>query len=86
MSVFAVSFFSGPYEERGPVDLLFLSPAGQNLELSSGGEPVTGIKTNTNLNSCKSQQPSLSFSSQAEASFAFITTIQIAFGYQLLLL
>lgn len=30
MSVFAVSFFfSGPNEERGPVELL--SPAGQNL-------------------------------------------------------
>jgi hypothetical protein len=37
MAVFAVSFFSRPYEERGPVDLL--SPAGHNLELSSGGEP-----------------------------------------------
>lgn len=39
MSVFAVSFFSGPYEESGPVELL--SPAGQNhnLEFSSGGEP-----------------------------------------------
>lgn len=37
MSVFAVSFFSGPNEERGPVELL--SPAGQNFEFSSGGEP-----------------------------------------------
>lgn len=29
MSVFVVSFFSGPNEERGPVELL--SPAGQNF-------------------------------------------------------
>lgn len=35
--MFAVSFFSGKNEERGPVELL--SPAGQNFEFSSGGEP-----------------------------------------------
>lgn len=37
MSVFAVSFFSGQNEERGPVELL--SPAGRNFEFYSGGEP-----------------------------------------------